>query len=208
MSVWPEEASQSMVDVVFELDAGTLADDHAEALADALRRALPWLADEPRAGILPLSGLGRGDGRHFVGRRSRLAIRLPHGRRASADLLCGTTLDLDGVPLGIGRCSLRPLLPITEVVYSHFVSFGTADEIEFLAACRAALAEQGIGGTPVTGRARHLNTGAGPVHGFTLMLHSLKRAESMAIQESGLGLHRLLGCGIFMPHKSIAAVGE
>jgi CRISPR-associated protein Cas6 len=159
VSVWPDEASQDMVDVVFELDAGTLADDHAEALADALRRALPWLADEPRAGILPLSGLGRADGRHCVGRRSRLAIRLPHSRRASADLLCGTTLDLDGVPLGLGRCSLRPLLPITEVVYSHFVSFGTADEIEFLAACRAALAEQGIGGTPVTGRARHLNTG-------------------------------------------------
>lgn len=208
MSDWPEEASQDMVDVVFELDAGTLADDHAEALADALRLALPWLADEPRAGILPLSGLGRGDSGHFVGRRSRLALRLPHHRRASADILCGTTLDLDGVPLGIGRCSLRPLLPVTEVVYSHFVSFGTADEIEFLVACRAALAAQGIGGAPITGLARHMNTGAGPVHGFTLMLHGLKRAESVAIQETGLGLHRLLGCGIFIPHKSIAAVGE
>jgi hypothetical protein len=40
------------------------------------------------------------------------------------------------------------------------------------------------------------------------MLHGLKRAESVAIQESGLGLHRLLGCGLFVPHKSIAAVGE
>jgi CRISPR-associated protein Cas6 len=208
VSVWPDEASQDMVDVVFELDVGKLADDHAEALADALRRALPWLTDEPRAGILPLSGLGRVDGRHAVGRRSRLVIRLPHHRRASADFLCGTTLDLGGMPLGIGRCSVRPLLPVTEVVYSHFVSFGTADEIEFLAACRAALAAQGIGGEPITGRARQLNTGAGPVHGFTLMLHSLKRAESVAIQERGLGLHRLLGCGIFLPYKSIAAVGE
>ena len=208
MTAWPEEASRDMVDVVFELDSGTLADDHAEALAVALRRALPWLADEPRAGILPLSGLGRVDGRHFVGRRSRLTIRLPQHRSASADFLCGTTLDLGGMPLGIGRSSLRPLVPVTEVVYSHFVSFGTPDEIEFLASCRAELATQKLGGEPVTGRARQMNTAAGPVHGFALMLHGLKRAESVAIQESGLGLHRLLGCGIFMPHKSIAAVGE
>jgi len=208
VSAWPEGASQSMVDVVFELDPGTLAADHAEALSGALRRALPWLADEPRAGILPLSGLGRGDGGHFVGRRSRLTIRVPNHRSASADFLCGSTLDIDGVPLGIGRCSLRPLLPVTEVVYSHFVSFGTADEIEFLVACRAELDRQGLGGTPVTGRARRMSAGAGQVHGFALMLHGLKRAESVAIQESGLGLHRLLGCGIFIPHKSIAAVGE
>jgi CRISPR-associated protein Cas6 len=123
VKAWPEDASTEVVDVVFELDAGTIAVDHADALAGALRRALPWLDDEPRAGVLPLSGLGRGDGRHFVGRRSRLVIRMPFHRSASADSLCGGALDLAGEPLGIGRCSLRPLLPVTEVVYSHCVSF-------------------------------------------------------------------------------------
>lgn len=208
MKAWPEDASTEVVDVVFELDAGTIAVDHADALAGALRRALPWLDDEPRAGVLPLSGLGRGDGRHFVGRRSRLVIRMPFHRSASADSLCGGALDLAGEPLGIGRCSLRPLLPVTEVVYSHCVSFDTADEIEFLAACRAELARRQLGGQPVAGRACRMKTAAGEVHGFALMLHGLKRAESVAIQESGLGSHRLLGCGLFIPHKSIAAVGE
>ena len=208
MNTWPDDASRDMVDVVFELDAGTVEHDHAEALAVALRRALPWLADEPRAGILPLSGLSRGVGRHFVGRRSRLVIRMPIHRSTSADCLCGSALDLGGEPLGIGRCSLRPLLPVTEVVHSHFVSYGTPDEIEFLAACRAELAERRLGGEPVTGRARRVQTGTGEVHGFALMLHGLKRAESVAIQESGLGQHRLLGCGLFVPHKSIVAVGE
>jgi CRISPR-associated protein Cas6 len=98
---------------------------------------------------------------------------------------------------------------VTEVVHSHFVSFGTADEIDFLAACRAELAERRIGGEPVTGRARRMQSAGGDrVHGFSLMLHGLKRAESVAIQESGLGRHHLLGCGLFVPHKSIAAVGE
>lgn len=208
MKDWPEDASTEMVDVVFELDAGTIALDHAEALAAALRRALPWLDDEPRAGILPLSGLGRGEGRYFVGRRSRLVIRMPIERSPSAGALSGSALDLDGEPLGIGRSSLRPLLPVTEVVHSHFVSFGTSDELEFLAACRVELAERNIGGEPVTGRARRLKSAGGDVHGFSLMLHGLKRAESVAIQEAGLGRHRLLGCGLFVPHKSIAAVGE
>ena len=208
MNGWPADASTEMVDVVFELDAGTIANDHTEALASALRRALPWLDDEPRAGILPLSGLGRGDGFSYVGRRSRLVIRMPIHRSASADSLSGSALDLCGEPLGVGRSSLRPLLPITEVVHSYFVSYGTPDEIEFLAACRAELAARGIGGEPVTGRARRIKCAEGEVHGFALMLHGLKRAESVAIQESGLGLHRLLGCGLFVPHKSIAAVGE
>ncbi len=208
MTDWPKDASTEMVDVVFELEAGTIAADHADALAGALRRALPWLDEEPRAGILPLSGLGRGDGRHFVGRRSRLVIRMPIHRSASADFLCGRALDLGGEPLGIGRFSLRPLLPITEVVHSNFVSFGTADEIEFLDACRVELATRQIGGEAVTGRARRMGSAAGEVHGFALMLHGLKRAESVAIQESGLGQHRLLGCGLFVPHKSIVAVGE
>jgi hypothetical protein len=113
-----------------------------------------------------------------------------------------------GEPLGIGRSSLRPLLPVTEVVHSHFVSFGTADEIEFLAACRAELAQRGIGGEPVTGRARRMPLLPDRGARLSLMLHGLKRAESVAIQETGLGRHHLLGCGLFVPHKSIAAVGE
>lgn len=208
MKDWPEDASAAVVDVVYELAPGTLADDHAEALSQALRVALPWLDEEPLAGVLPLSGLGRGDGHHFVGRRSRLTIRMPIRRSASADSICGQALEVAGGALGIGRCSLRPLLPATEVVHSHFVSFGMEDEIAFLAACREAMAARHLGGEPVTGRARRLNTRTGVIHGFSLMIHGLKRAESVAIQEDGLGLHRLLGCGLFIPHKSVAAVGE
>lgn len=208
MNDWPDTASTAMVDVVFELAAGTLVTEHAELLYVALRRELPWLDEEPNAGILPLTGLGRGDGKHFVGRRSRLVIRVPMHRSSSADSLSGRMLDLGSASLGIGRSSLRPLLPATEVVHSHFVSFGMEDEIEFLDACRSALTKRGIGGEPVTGRAQRMAAIAGPVYGYSLMLHGLKRAESVAIQETGLGLHRLLGCGNFIPHKSVAAVGE
>jgi CRISPR-associated protein Cas6 len=42
---------------------------------------------------------------------------------------------------------------------------------------------------------------------FSLMLHALSPTDSLRLQEQGLGPHRLLGCGIFVPHKSAAAVG-
>ena len=202
-----DEASKLMVDVVFPLEQGTLADDHACALSLAVRRALPWFDEEAEAGILPLSGLARGDGVRFVGRRSRLALRLPMRRSASADALAGARLDLDGIALKLGASSIRPLLPARGVVYSHFVSVDTDDEIEFLARCGVLLAERGLKPQLITGKARELRARAGLVRGFSLMLHGLGAAESLALQEAGLGGHRALGCGIFIPHKSVAAVG-
>ena len=196
-----------MVDVVFSLEGGALGDDHATALSLAVRHALPWFDDEPEAAILPLSGLARGDGVRFVGRRSRLILRLPIHRSASADSLSGARLDLDGIALTVGASSLRPLLPARGVVYSHFVCVGTDDEIEFLERCTSLLAARGLKPQLITGKARELRAVAGPVRGFSLMLHGLNAAESLAVQESGVGEHRMLGCGIFVPHKSVAAVG-
>lgn len=207
MSGLPEEASTSMVDVVFSLEDATLDDDHASVLSLAVRRALPWFDEEPEAGILPLSGLAHGDGVHFVGRRSRLALRLPIRRSASADTLAGTRLDLGGMVLKVGASSIRPLLPARGVVHSHFVSVGTDDELEFLRHCEFLLAGRGLKPQLIAGKARELRTAHGLVHGFSLMLHGLGAVQSLAAQESGLGGHRALGCGIFVPHKSVAAVG-
>ena len=208
MNYSADEASTRMVDVVFALQEATLGDDHASALSAAIRRALPWLDDEPEAGILPLSGLARGDGVRFVGRRSRLALRLPIGRCASADALAGVRLDLDGVGLQLGASSVRPLFPARGVVYSHFVSVGVDDEVEFLARCTSLLAARGLKPQLISGKARELRTADGSVRGFSLMLHGLAAAESLAVQEAGLGGHRALGCGLFVPHKSVAAVGS
>ena len=116
MNRLPDAASTLVVDVVFSLDEVTLGDDHACALAVAVRRVLPWFDEEPEAGILPLSGLARGDGQRFVGRRSRLVLRVPNRRRVGADFLAGARLDLGGVELRVGAGRVRPLLPARGVV--------------------------------------------------------------------------------------------
>jgi CRISPR-associated protein Cas6 len=204
----PDEASAVMVDVVFALEEGTLGDDHASALAQAVRRALPWFDDEPEAGILPLSGLAKGNGVRFVGRRSRLALRVPVGRSAAAEALAGTRLDLGDAELQLGAATVRPLFPARGVVYSHFVSVGPDDEIEFLAQCKSLLAKRGLKPQLIPGKARELHTVEGSVRGFSLMLHGLGPCASLAIQEVGLGAYRALGCGLFIPHKSVVAVGD
>lgn len=205
----PDEVSTVMVDVVFSLEEGSFPDDHAEALSLAVRRALPWFDDEPEAGILPLSGLAHGNnGACFVGRRSRLVLRLPIHRSASADSLAGTRLDLNGSWLTLGKSSMRPLYPARGVVYSHLVCVGTDDEIEFLARCKALLAGRGLAPQLISGKAQERRMAQGVVRGFSLMLHGLAAAESLAVQESGLGTHRAQGCGLFIPHKSVVAVGD
>ena len=39
------------------------------------------------------------------------------------------------------------------------------------------------------------------------MLDHLDRGDARRILDTGLGPHRLWGCGVFVPHKSAAAVG-
>ena len=40
----------------------------------------------------------------------------------------------------------------------------------------------------------------------SLMLADLTLEESLRLQQQGLGTHRHMGCGIFIPHKGIDAV--
>jgi hypothetical protein len=40
------------------------------------------------------------------------------------------------------------------------------------------------------------------------MIADLDKPTSLKLQEKGVGEGRHLGCGIFLPHKGIRAVGE
>jgi len=68
------------------------------------------------------------------------------------------------------------------------------------------LDEMGIDTRFICGRRQTITTDAGPVAGYSLMLHGLPIEHAIRVQQVGLGSNRLLGCGIFIPHKSITAV--
>jgi len=70
------------------------------------------------------------------------------------------------------------------------------------------LAALAINADFICGRRSSARGPYGELIGFSLMLTGLKAAESLRLQIAGLGPHRKLGFGIFVPHRSTAAVGS
>ena len=200
-----EQSADEMLDLVFPVRGEAIADDHALLLAQALTALLPWWDDEPEAGILPLQGVSRSDGNCYVGGRCRLTIRLPRRRAASADLLCGARLDIGGI-IELGTVQQRTILAVP-VVHSPCVDVGARDEASFQAHCSGLLNARGMRAELVCGRGRQLRGGRGMIRGFSLMVCGLRPEQTLDLQYQGLGFHRHLGCGIFVPHKNVASVG-
>jgi CRISPR-associated protein Cas6 len=139
--------------------------------------------------------------------RSRLVLRVSREGAEAASALAGRTLDVGGHEIHLGTPQARELLPHT-TLYAHFVDAGEADEAGFLAAMGEELAELEVRCQRVCGREQMLRGPQRTLHGYSLMLHGLREAAALRILERGLGAHRLMGCGVFVPHKSAAAVGE
>lgn len=195
------------VDLAFPLAGGRLPRDHSLALWDALARALPWLEHDERVAVFPIRAASVSDGSLAVNRHSRLMIRLPEARVRDALALCGTALDVHGARLEIGRALTRALIA-HGTLYAHRVACAAADESVFVREVAAGLATLAIGGDFICGRRTATAGPDGTLAGFSLMLTGLKPAESLRLQIAGLGPHRRLGFGLFIPHRSTAAVGS
>lgn len=195
------------VDVAFPLQGHDLPSDHRLALARAIAEVLPWLADDPQAAVHPVK-LVHGSGEPaLLSARSRLVLRVARERADDLSVLAGSTLNVGGSELMLGEPQLRELLPHT-TLYAHFVDAGDADEAGFLDAVGAELQQMDVSCHRVCGREQAWSGPQQPLHGFSLMLHGLRATAALRVLEHGLGAHRLLGCGVFVPHKSAAAVGD
>jgi CRISPR-associated protein Cas6 len=194
-----------MLDLAFAVDGGALPREHRRALADAIERALPWLAAQSGAGIHRLNVSAGGGPQALLSRRTRLTLRIPRAQAKAARALEGRTLDLSGHALQVGAAHERELLP-WGTLYAHVVATDDgADELAFLQVVQAELVALGISGRPICGRPQNFE--ADRLHGYSLMLDGLSAEGALRLLEAGLGPHRRLGCGLFIPHKSAAAVG-
>jgi CRISPR-associated protein Cas6 len=197
----------AMVDVAFALQGRDLPRDHRLLLARALADALPWLDDEPQAAVHPVNVVHGLAETALLSQRTRLLLRVPRQRVQALQPLAGLTLQVGASELRLGAPQQRELLPHA-TLYAHFVDAGAEDEAGFLDTVAAALQTLDAACHSVCGRAHSVRGPEGPLRGFSLMLHGLRAAASQRIQEHGLGGHRLMGCGVFVPHKSAAAVGD
>ncbi|MDO8905011.1 type I-MYXAN CRISPR-associated protein Cas6/Cmx6 [Hydrogenophaga sp.] len=202
-----EQLLATVIDIVFPLGGHSLPRDAAPALRAALQREMPWLDHEPLAGIHPLKLVPGTEAEALLSQRTRLLLRLPRERFAAATGLAGRTLQLGDQAVTLGQPHARELLP-HRTLYAYAVAAEVDDEIAFMQTMDADLQTLAVRSQLICGKRQQHAWPAGALTTFSLMLHGLSASDSLRLQELGLGRHRLLGCGIFVPHKSAAAVGE
>lgn len=195
----------AVTDVQFELKGQGLPQDHGLLLYRALRELAPWIANEELLAIHPIQGAEVGGGRLMLNRRAKLVIRVPRERVQDILELSGRDFQLAGEPFRIGAGKVRPLTLHTPL-YAHLVTTGSADEKAFADDIIRLLDELKIDTRFICGRRQALTTERGVEYGYSLMLHGLPIEHAILIQQQGLGTNRKLGCGIFIPHKSITPV--
>lgn len=226
---WQEEDNKQefkvpddVQDLLFDIQCRELPVRHIHALSEALLAALPWLADEPQAAIHEIHVAGSQNGwerpdpslgqKLILSRRTKLTLRLPKHRIAQAQQeLHGATLDVAGHPLTVGKAKPKRLSKQgTIFARSVVLEAGEAeDEMAFLQRMVAELGKRHIRVKKVMpGRTSNIHTPDGPIATRSLMIADLSADDAVALQQQPLGEHRLLGCGIFLPHKGIEAVKQ
>lgn len=201
-----DEGDAPFVDVVFELAGKDVPAEYAWPLWRALAARLPWLEDVGGAGVHPLRVAPTGYGIALLARRARLGLRLPRERVPAALALEGATLDVAGSLLVVGAGTQRPLWP-WGTLYARQVVTGSADALSFEQDAARTLTAMGIGCQSISGRRHTLLAGDREIVAFALALNNVERGDSLRLQCEGMGSERALGCGLFVPHKSMAAVG-
>ena len=194
-----------MVDVVFDVAGTTLPAEHAFVLWRATLPWLGWLEEEAGAGIHRLRTAPTGYGVALLARRAKLALRVPLRRVGDTLALADKTLDVGGSPLAVGAGVARPLRPWA-TLHAQQVAAATGDEAAFQDEVAASLQARGLACPFITGRRQTVAAGAREIAGFSVVLHGLTPEGSLRMQSEGMGGDRVLGCGIFIPYKSIAAV--
>jgi CRISPR-associated protein Cas6 len=193
-------ADLSYVDLAFAVSGGPLPRDHSLALWDALVQAAPSLAEDETIAVLPLRAASAGDGDLVLQRRSRLLMRLAESQVDNVLTLCGRQIKIAGAAVLLGVAKTRPLAHHA-TLYAHRVAAEHDDEAEFVLQATRDLDQLGVRAEFIVGKRTLARGPLGAIAGFSLMLADLAPRQSLALQASGLGVHRRLGFGIFVGHR-------
>jgi CRISPR-associated protein Cas6 len=227
---WEEEKDENtryvvpddVVDLVYSISCKCLPLDHAYSFSNAVRAALPWMDDEPQAGIHLIHGAESGNGWMrpedaanellHLSKRSRMTLRVPKHRVEDALGLAGETLDIDGHSLEVGKAKVK-LFSTMPTQFARYVvvpeGISHEDEAAFMAYAVEELKGLSIRVRKLLcGRAHALQHPDGDLYTRSIMLADLELDEAVVLQQQGIGRHRKIGCGLFIPHKGIKAVHE
>jgi CRISPR-associated protein Cas6 len=217
---WQEEVDEQqfvvpdeVVDLLFKIKCNTLPVDYAWSLSEAIQAELPWITDEPQAGLHLIHGAESGNGWErpqggedliYLSRRTRLVLRLPKHRLADAATLSGKTLQIQDNPLEVGDSYTRDLAVTTTLYCRHLATDTEMSEDAFLNLAVDALKRMNIRFKKVLcGKSRSFATPEGELPTQSLMVAGLPLEDAITLQQQGLGPHRNRGFGLFVPHKTV-----
>lgn len=222
---WQEENSailpivpDDIVDIVFSISCKVLPVDHAYSLSQAILLVLPWFVEEQGAGLHTIHVAESGNGWFrpnesgallHPSRRTKFKLRVPKHRVEDAKKLVGEKLDIDGYIIEINSATVRSLSDHTTVFSRYVVTDGYDQEAEVLEEFARQLKDMGVKPKKMLcGTDTIIATPDKAVKTRSLMVADLSVEESVQLQMKGLGTHRWMGCGLFIPHKDIKEVSE
>lgn len=202
-----------VVDLVFTIQCQTLPVDHAHDLSQAIHEALPWFMEEEEAALHLIHGAESGNGWErpegdsdviYLSRRTKLTLRLPKHRIDDAQTLSGMELDVAGNSIRIKEAKSR-LFSTSHTLYSRHVVDENGDEEQFIEVAVIALSKMGLSFKKVLcGKSHSLHTPEGILQTRSLMVAELQPADAVTLQQRGIGNYQKLGCGLFIPHKTLS----
>jgi len=210
----PFKAPDTVFDVLFSMQCKSLPIDHAWALSQQIQQHYPWIEHEAGAGIHQIhvaesnNGWMRPDEDNallFPSRRTKLILRIPSHRFTEIKTLSGKTLDIEGHQINVGNCKKRSLGNAGVIFARHMQLNPNNTEDDFLikVAKEIKIKTNTTIKKMLCGRRHKLKTPNGTIDTIHLMIADLDDETSITLQQEGLGLGQDLGCGLFLPHKSI-----
>ena len=221
--MWQEDTKKKsatnfseMVDLSFSVDCKELPYDHAYELSSELIKLIPEIKNDKRNAIQtlhgPMSGNGwvRADGENiFLSKRAKLCLRVRKDHVEKIKEIEGKKIKLFGNDLNIGKSKMKSFLVVRDL-FCRFVSCNEdLPEDIFLEEVQTELRAYKVNiNKALCGQSKRINFGDKTLYTRSLMIADLTKEEAVILQEEGVGKHRLFGCGIFLPHKSIDAVSN
>jgi len=211
----PYQVPDDVFDLVFRLRGTSLDIDHAFALSTALQA---HLSDDlcARIGVhgVRMAGSGNGwnrpeqsDAALPLSRRARLAIRVHRDDGEEVGQMMDRTLQIGHQEVTLGSSVMRKLSTIGTLYARAICCDREQSETDFLTEMAALLKQMNIKVSKmICGRCGEIRTADETIFIRALMVAELEAEESVALQQQGLGQGRMLGCGLFVPHKGIDPV--
>jgi CRISPR-associated protein Cas6 len=207
------KTDDKIVDISFKVNCAKISADHAYDLFKAVIKRFPQINKIDNLAIHSVHGAESGAGWErpdteiYLSKRTRFCIRTPMEFADEFYSLDGEMLKVGKYEMKLSKPSIKKLVVTDTLFCRSVVVENNKNEDEFLEDVNSSLKSIDIDVKKMLcGKEHIIKIENKKLIGKTLLITDLEKKDSIKIQQLGIGIGKLYGCGIFLPHKSIAPV--